>query len=163
MLKTTLSFAAALAAVSNALTLNLNLEEDQEDEVPVFDPDFVPPPGIKIDTDEVDDMCCYFYGAFYYQVEINDTGDLNYFRGKRCLSRGMWGGGPFITPYSFVEDVDDPLNDNIESYRCGKHVGLELCNYEYTQSPVNDWDGRYLFMNYTCTGGNTLSRAAAGD
>ena len=93
MLKTTLSFAAALAAVSNALTLS---------EEPVYDPDFVPPAGIKIDTDEVADDCCFFYGALYYQVEINDSGDKDYFRGERCLSRGMWGGGPFITPHSFV-------------------------------------------------------------
>ena len=69
-------------------------------------------------------------------MEETDSGDLDYFRGEKCLSRGIFGnGGPYITPYSFVKDVNDQprddhkLDDNIESYKCGINVGIELCNY----------------------------------
>ena len=103
MLTTTLSFAVALATVSNAISLELRLNDQEE-----YDENFQPPAGIKIDDEEPPADCCFFYGAPYYQVEETDSGNMDYYRGKKCLSRGMFGnGGPYITPYSFVKEVDD--------------------------------------------------------
>lgn len=55
-----------------------------------------------------------------------------------CLEKNFFGEA-MITPYSFI-DADAPnggvIMDNLESYKCGTKVAMEVCSYTYFSETV---------------------------
>lgn len=90
-----------------------------------------------------DSICCYLYAQpdYLYDVKFDIPeedrdktfdGDRNYSKIKKCLKQNLWGEF-MISPYSFIEQIEGGghMMDNMESYKCGSNVAMEMCNYAY--------------------------------
>ena len=82
-----------------------------------------------------------------------------------CLDKNFYGEN-MITPYSFV-DTTAPnggvIMDNLESYKCGTNVAMEVCSETYSSETVVGSVKYGTFDKYWCAENGTLSVAAPGD
>lgn len=115
--------------------------------------------------------CCYLYGSMYWEYDA-DGEDRDYARMEVCLAYSpLFRKRSSIFAKSF-ENTSDPdsnrMNDNMESYKCGDKVSMEICKGVYTISEyvVKNPDGTAVktIKAYKCTGvDGTLSVASPGD
>ena len=93
--------------------------------------------NIVVDQSEpVDDkdICCFLYGAMNYEYDA-DGEDRDYAREEVCLTKNIFGQLAAIRPKSFEEEehgFKSRMNDNMESYKCGDKVAMEICKDVYT-------------------------------
>lgn len=86
--------------------------------------------------------CCFLYGHADYEYDTKDEDaegfDRNYVKKEFCLEMNFYG-ETMITPYSFI-DADAPnggvIMDNLESYKCGTSVAMEVCSETYFKEQV---------------------------
>ena len=99
------------------------------------------PAGFEVDAAEPigsDSHCCYLYGHADYEYDplsVNEEEgyDRNYSKKRFCLSMNHWSETK-ITPYSFYDveaESGGAIQDNLESYKCGENVAMEVCSYTY--------------------------------
>ena len=89
-----------------------------------------------------DAHCCYLYGHADYEYDTRDEDeagfDRNYVKKRFCLEKNIFS-ETMISPYSFI-DPDAPnggvIMDNLESYKCGTKVAMEVCSYTYFSETV---------------------------
>ena len=86
-----------------------------------------------MDTDELDNeddsYCCLLFGHADYQYDPSES-DRNYSRMKVCLNHNWNKTDYMITPKSFYDlnaQSGGPMQDNLESYKCGENVAMEVC------------------------------------
>ena len=125
--------------------------------------------NIVVDESEpVDEkaICCFLYGAMNWEYDA-DGEDRDYARQEVCLGKNLFGRLAAVVPHSFTQADDDAyasrMNDNMESYKCGDKVAMEICQSTYTTKPYTTSAGRNA-LAYKCTDiDSTLSVASPGD
>ena len=116
-----------------------------------------------------DSTCCYLYGHADYQYdkrgEDEDGFDRNYVKKVFCLDTNFFG-EYMITPFSFIDSTapnGGVIMDNLESYKCGANVAMEVCSETYSSETVVGSENYGTFDKYWCAENGRLSVAAPGD
>ena len=131
------------------------------------------PDNVIVDLDEPvgpeKAHCCYLYGHADYEYDTRDEDDedfnRNYVKKEFCLEKNIFG-ETMISPFSFINS-DAPnggvIMDNLESYKCGTSVAMEVCSETYYKETVIGSEKYGTFLKYKCSEQGTLSVAAPGD
>lgn len=98
------------------------------------------PEGYEVDLAEPigdDSICCYLYGHADFQYDPSGE-DRDYAKTRHCLVKN-WGNEYMITAVSFYDTDSESgglIQDNLESYKCGENVAMEICSYTFGSEQI---------------------------